>query len=639
MKITFLIHSLYVLGGTIRTTLNSAEALADRGHDVEIVSVFRHRTAPMFRIDPRITVRTLVDGRTTAEPLPTHEAALARRPSTVFPKHESRYGQYSRLTDARIERALADCDADVIVGTRPGLNVHLARSAPEGAVTVGQEHMFLSHHNRRLTTRLAKAYRSLDAVTTVTETDAQDYRRAMPRIADRVHHLPNSVPPTPLPPADGTSRLIVAAGRLDRVKRYDLLLDAFATVARHHPDWQLRIYGHGDQAEDLRARSEQLGLHNRVRLMGTHTPIDAELVKGSILVSSSDLESFGMTIIEAMTCGVPVVSTACRFGPPEIITDGVDGLLTPPGDAPALAAAIESLITDPARRAELAANGRRTAQDYTPDRIARRYEQLFNDLLRAKGKTPPAVTPRPVRARTVGSCVSDGFTALRLRLPATTAPVVLRNDGDTVTITTQNVDGDTVATIDAPLLAGMPAGVWTVHLGDAPVLADRIDTRALVGVDDPPDSAAVPFAQNHELAIRLWRRPGYAEVDTVDWDDRTIVVTGRLRGDTTGAREAVVRRRKADTEPVRATLAVTGDRFVLRWDTTTAREASGTRLWDLWLVTDSGEIRVARFFDDQPRRKKTHKLPGRRFGPDSARRIQPYFTVDNELSVKVADVD
>lgn len=93
---------------------------------------------------------------------------------------------------------------------------------------------------------------------------------------------------------------MIAAGRLVPVKRYDLIVDAFARVVAEHPGWQLRIYGRGEEKDRLRARIEMLGLWNNVFLMGAATPMEAEWVKGSIGVSASDFEPFGMTIVEAM---------------------------------------------------------------------------------------------------------------------------------------------------------------------------------------------------------------------------------------------------------------------------------------------------------------------------------------------------
>ncbi|NBM18947.1 glycosyltransferase family 4 protein [Streptomyces sp. GC420] len=401
MRIRFLIHNAYGIGGTITTTFNLAQALA-RQHDVEIVSVLRARELPSFTLDPRVRLRPLVDLR--------HEKdhPLHQRPAKVFPVAEYRYRQYSELTDQRIAEYLRTTDADVIIGTRPGLNVHLALQAPEHTVRLGQEHLTLDNHPPRLRNAMRRAYPRLDALTTVTEADAAAYRRKMRLAGVRVEALPNSVPDPVLPTADGTGKVIIAAGRLVRIKRYDLLIEAFAAVAAAHPDWQLRIYGKGEDHDRLRRRIEDLGLSNNAFLMGPAAPMEAEWVKGSIGAAASDFEPFGMTIVEAMRCGLPVVSTDCPHGPAEIIKDGVDGRLVPVGDRDAMAAALLGLVRDDGLRRRMGLAASENAERFTPGPLVERFERIAGAALDAKrsGRRP---------ARTPGGLnrvlISGGFAA------------------------------------------------------------------------------------------------------------------------------------------------------------------------------------------------------------------------------------
>ncbi|MCX2927115.1 glycosyltransferase family 4 protein [Streptomyces sp. NEAU-W12] len=386
MKISFLIHNAYGIGGTITTTFNLAAALAER-HDVEIVSVLRHREHPNLTPHPDVRFRHLVDLRQEKED-PRH-----RRPAKVFPSAEYRYHQYSELTDQRIAACLGSTDADVVIGTRPGLNVHLALQAPEHVARVGQEHLTLDNHPPRLRTALRRAYRRLDVLTTVTEADADSYRRKMRLPGVRVEALPNSVPDPVLPAADGTAKVVVTAGRLVPVKRYDLIIRAFARVAAAHPDWQLRIYGKGEEQAALRRLIESLGLWNNVFLMGAATPMEAEWVKGSIGVAASNFEPFGMTIVEAMRCGLPVVSTDCPYGPGEIIKDGVDGRLVPVGDADALGAALLELVGDDERRRRMGRAALENARRYAPGPVVARAERLAGQA---------------VAARSTGGCSAPG---------------------------------------------------------------------------------------------------------------------------------------------------------------------------------------------------------------------------------------
>ncbi|MFE2303975.1 glycosyltransferase family 4 protein [Streptomyces sp. NPDC059445] len=392
MKISFLLHNAYGIGGTISTTFNLARALAAR-NEVEIVSALRHRERPTLSLDPAVSLRSLVDLRQEKE----HPAHL--RPAKVFPRAEYRYRQYSELTDQRIGAYLAQTDADVVIGTRPGLNVHLALQAPRHVARVGQEHLTLDNHPPRLRSALRRAYRRLDTLTTVTEADAAAYRRKVRMPGVRVEALPNSVPESVLPPADGSAKVIIAAGRLVPVKRYDLIVEAFAGVAAEHPDWRLRIYGRGDEHERLRRLIADLGLYDRVLLMGAATPMEAEWVKGSIAVAASDYEAFGMTIIEAMSCGLPVVSTDCPHGPGEIIEDGVDGRLVPVGDRDALGEALRGLVRDDEWRLRAGRAARKNARRFAPGPVVTQAERLFAEAVSARRAGRPVLRERSATDR------------------------------------------------------------------------------------------------------------------------------------------------------------------------------------------------------------------------------------------------
>ncbi|MFS8204794.1 glycosyltransferase family 4 protein [Streptomyces sp. CWNU-52B] len=393
MKVVFLLHNAYAIGGTVRTTLNLATALADR-HDVEIVSMRRHRDEPRFTVDPRITVVPLVDERDGSEDLTDPDYA---RPATDFPDSDKRYAQYTRLTDLRARAYLTACDADVVIGTRPGVNVYVSLFAPRQALRIAQEHLRHDAHTKRLRSVLARHYRRLDAVVTTTEADAEVYRRRMTLPGVRVAAVPNIVPApegvtrdeatdeTTGETTGETSKVVVAAGRLVPGKRFDLLIEAFSAVASKEPDWRLRIYGGGPQRDHLQDLVDGLGLSGHIRLMGPRTPMEAEFAKAALVVSASDAESFGMTLVEAMRCGVPVISTDCPLGPAEIITEGVDGRLVPVGDSRALAEAMLDLITDGPLRRTMGRAALASSRRYDAEPILDRYEALFAELAATRG--------------------------------------------------------------------------------------------------------------------------------------------------------------------------------------------------------------------------------------------------------------
>jgi glycosyltransferase involved in cell wall biosynthesis len=387
MRIRYLLFNAYAAGGTARTVINQANALAPR-HDVEIASVYRHIQRPRLPIDPRVTLAPLTelrsDGRPWTDPGSRRILRSARRLPSPGPHFlDARFRRWDPTVDRSLLRYLRAAHDGVLITTRPALTMLAALVCRPSVVRVGQEHLNLSVRQRSLRTATALIYRRLDALVTLTERDADDYRRATNgRLV--VHVLPNGVPKTTVPPSTLTAPVFVAAGRLTAPKGFDLLLEAFALVAQEEPTWSLRIYGAGDRRTQLLEQIGRLGLKNRARLMGMSTTLEAEFPKASIFVLSSRYEGFPMVVLEAMRAGLPVVSFDCPTGPRELITHGQDGLLVPAGTVPALAEAMRRLMRDPQLRQTMGTAALAKAASYDVDAIARRWEVLLQDLLDVK---------------------------------------------------------------------------------------------------------------------------------------------------------------------------------------------------------------------------------------------------------------
>lgn len=366
------------MGGTIRTTLTVAAHLAQR-QDVEVVSLIRRRERPFFGFAPGIRVRALVDKRRRRSP-------LASLPSLLVHPEDYAYPQCSLQTDLALARWLRSLDAGVLVTTRPAFNLLAARLAPRGVITVGQEHTHFASHRPRLAADIRRHYPRLDALTVLTADDERDYGRLLAGARTRVERMPNPLPPAAGPVSDQQAKIVLAAGRLTSQKGFDLLIAAWAAVARRQPDWRLRIYGSGSERQRLQAQIDALALGERVALMGRSRKLGEAMAEASIFALSSRFEGFGMVIVEAMSKGLPVVSFDCPNGPRDIITDGSDGILVPPEDVDGLAAGLLELIEDSALRRRYADAALRTSETFEVGTIGPRLDRLLAGL--AGGRDP-----------------------------------------------------------------------------------------------------------------------------------------------------------------------------------------------------------------------------------------------------------
>ncbi|MFI0447635.1 glycosyltransferase family 4 protein [Actinomadura sp. 6N118] len=384
MKITYVLLHAYGMGGTIRTVINQANAMAAAGHEVGLASVVRRRDGSHFTIDPRVEMVDVVDQRAVRPVQPAHS-----EPGVQVPVGEPAKETFTRVVEDTFVEFIQGLDDGILVTTRPGLNLLAARHAPERLVRVAQDHMHLGRYKPGVRAAILEDYPRLDAVVSLTRKDRAEYEQALNGQV-RTAHIPNPLHSLSAPRTDHSSKVVVAAGRLTRQKGFDLLIPAFAQVVHRHPDWRLYVYGSGKAEGRLRKLIHGHHLYNHVFLMGPTKHLDRELSKSSIYALSSRFEGFPMILLEALNCGLPVASFDCPTGPGEIIVTGENGLLVPHEDGEGLAAALCRLIEDAPLRRRLGEAGRETATRYGPDAIRSRWEALFAELIEAKKAGPPA---------------------------------------------------------------------------------------------------------------------------------------------------------------------------------------------------------------------------------------------------------
>ena len=394
MRIRYVLLHAFGTGGTIRTVINQANTLVAAGHDIELVSLLRHKDEPWFPLDPRVTITSLTDSRSSAaEEAPAGGWAAARRrrreekwretPPLYIPQGEFGIRYFDRYLEKLLEEYFRGLRDGIVVTTRPALNILAAKYATKGVVRVAQEHMNLSVHRRDVQEAIKEYYPRFDAVAVLTQRDREEYGRLLPGV--RLLRIPNAVHSMDQEPSDHTNKIVLAAGRLFPQKGFDMLIPAFAKVSERHPDWQLRIFGTGERRQQLRDLIEEHHLYNHVFLMGHTQQLDDELAKASVYVLSSRFEGLPMVMIEAMAHALPVVSFDCPTGPADVLTDGQEGLLVPPKDVDALAEALCRLLDDRDLRDRMGEAALKTAHDYAPEAVHPQWEHLFTELLAARG--------------------------------------------------------------------------------------------------------------------------------------------------------------------------------------------------------------------------------------------------------------
>jgi len=354
-RVTLVLNTM-AEGGAARAASNLTTAWAGAGRTVTILTTDAGRDPLLFPLHPEVSYRPLALTGSSRHPL---EAVLRNA---------------WRLL--RLRRAILDSRPDLLVSFIDCNNVMCllaTRGLRRLPVIISER---TDPHGRPLGAaweRLRRwTYPWADGLV-VQSGHAQSFFskevRAKTMVIPNPVVLPQAVPGANPAPQTGARPSLITLGRLDRVKGHDMLIEAFASIAQDFPDWDLRIFGEGPQRKTLAALIRSHGLEQRVLLPGYSSDVTERLRESELFVLSSRVEGFPNALAEAMAAGLPVISFNCRSGPSELIRHGVDGILVPPDDVPALASAMARLMADPEERSRLAARAPEVLERFSVKRI------------------------------------------------------------------------------------------------------------------------------------------------------------------------------------------------------------------------------------------------------------------------------
>jgi len=187
-------------------------------------------------------------------------------------------------------------------------------------------------------------------------------------------------------PLKDRSPFIVSMGRLVHQKGFDQLLEAFSICRNWHKNWSLIIMGEGPKRDELEKLANRLGIKESVIFMGWTKDPYTVLQQAEFYVLSSRYEGFPNALLEAMSCGLPVISYDCPSGPSDIINHGENGLLLPQGDLEAMVASIKRLMENKKERQRMGSCAREVVKKYSVEKVMMQWDRLLVDVM-DKGNT------------------------------------------------------------------------------------------------------------------------------------------------------------------------------------------------------------------------------------------------------------
>ena len=375
MKILYCIAGTRHSGGMERVLANKANWLVQHGYEVMIVTTDQQGEPPFFALDKRISCYDLGIGYEENNGK-SFLNKLIHYPIKQF-RHKKRLNTLLQQLKPDITISMMCNDVSFLPKMKDGskkiLEIHFSKYKR-------------LQYGRKGIWRIADIYRSkqeekqvrrFHRFVVLTDED-KGYWGNLPNI----EVIPNARTYNPPTTAMLNTKRVIAVGRYTHQKGFERLIEAWNLICRQHPDWHLDIIGDGEDRPQLQELIEHYNIGTQITLCPPTKNMDAVYREASIVAMSSRYEGLPMILLEAQAYGLPIVSFACKCGPADVVTDGVDGFLVPEGDVESLASKLTTVIEDDALRQQMGRAARIASERYAEDVVMKKWIELFE---RVKG--------------------------------------------------------------------------------------------------------------------------------------------------------------------------------------------------------------------------------------------------------------
>lgn len=377
MKIIYCTHSTYNPGGMERVLLNKVTYLSRLpGWEVAVVTTDQHQRSPFYPFPANVRMADLEINYSD-----DNEKCVWRKIIGYLRKrkeHKKKLTALLQKEKADIVVSLYPSESSFIPAIKDGskkvLELHYCKFFRLQYGRIG----LLGMIDKWRTRQDEKIVSRFDKFVVLTNEDRGYWGNLR-----NIEVIPNAAMLVSNGYSDAQNKRVIAVGRLDYQKGFDRLIRAWRIVQQNEAfhEWNLDIFGQGEWKEMLQQMIDEAGLQDSTRINQPTKQIGNEYVRSSILVMSSHYEGFPMVMIEAMACGLPVVSFDYKCGPKDIIRHGENGLLVHDGDIEGLAAAMMKLMEDEAYRKRLSDNAKKIISTYSEETVMNRWIALFNGLI------------------------------------------------------------------------------------------------------------------------------------------------------------------------------------------------------------------------------------------------------------------
>ncbi len=326
MKIVYCLIDSSQGGGMERSICCKASYFADvMGYDVTIITTDRESRENFFSFSSKIHFFDLSINYRELNGL----SFLKRLKSQIQKRREHRFRLEQILEKRQADIVVSTCTHEVSIlckikdGSRKVAESHLPKDYKKVEVSLSNQSLLSKLFTLATDYRRKRFLKYYDALVVLSESEKGLWKG----LNNRIVSIPNPLPFFLDSTTDCTQKRVISVGRLSKEKGFSYLIDAWRLVSQKYSDWELVIFGSGDELENLQKQISDLRLENNIRIYPPVKNISEEYLKSSFCVMPSISEAFGLVLPEAMSCGLPCIAFNCSDGLSEIITNGENGFL------------------------------------------------------------------------------------------------------------------------------------------------------------------------------------------------------------------------------------------------------------------------------------------------------------------------
>lgn len=375
LKIVYVIGYIHGWGGIERVLAGKANYLVNQGHEVSFVKIYKNDEDRFFHFDSRIRFYDLNFDFDEQKGL----------------KKKLKFNQNKKDFVDKINHLFHEIKPDIAISTFCKYSRFIYQ-CDDGSKKIIERH-FAKYKRNQLFVKLDKlpfgksisylyrlddynVVKHFDRFVVLTEEDKTDWGNL-----SNITSIPNPITFLPETTSDCENKKAIAMGRISKQKQYDEMLKIWQKVVQKHNDWKLVVFANGGKPEKLKKLAKELNIESNFEVHPTTRDVEKELVDSSLYLMTSKYEGFPLVLLEAMSCGVPPISYACKCGPKDMISDGMDGFLIEPKNHSDFAEKINYLIENEEKRKEMGKNAAKNIQRFSEEKVMKKWNDLFLELV------------------------------------------------------------------------------------------------------------------------------------------------------------------------------------------------------------------------------------------------------------------